>query len=158
MPVKIINVTKYDQIMIGTRNTDGFLPGWGNDKVYGREGDDLFYDTKYNPPPASQKDDDLFVGGEGNDKFTTVEGRDVMRGGAGDDFVSGYNSDSFVFRGMAGEDTINIDTADAEDFNLVQISENHSRLVSIDGEQTINLFGVENITFQHMNADTDPAI
>jgi uncharacterized protein (TIGR03118 family) len=89
--------TEADDTLYGTRKSDFFLAGAGNNTMYGEKGDDVF---------VAKNGDDVAYGGKGNDLFALGDGNNTMYGdqgigvfltGKGNDIAyGGKNNDLFI--------------------------------------------------------------
>jgi Ca2+-binding RTX toxin-like protein len=69
-------------IIDGLGGNDTLLAGAGNDTLYGREGSDIL---------AGGEGTDLLIGGDGKDRLAGDLEKDVMRAGAGDDYLFAWD-------------------------------------------------------------------
>lgn len=105
-----------DDVVTGSRYTDRFVPGPGNDTINGGGGPDIL-DMRTNAGPISSDGKTVtspsggtdtitgmnaIVGGSGND---TLSGFAVIQGGAGDDVLGGDDMDEHI-EGQDGNDTL----------------------------------------------------
>jgi SpoIID/LytB domain protein len=109
----IVGSSRADDLM-GTPGPDVIVAGGGNDRVFGRGGDDLICagpgnDTVLggagNDRLLGEGGDDALTGGRGSDLLAGGPGADVLRGGGADDQLSGdAGPDSLM--GGPGADTL----------------------------------------------------
>jgi len=91
------------------------------DKLYGEEGADILY--------GGQGNDELY-GGIGNDKLYGMIGNDLINGGAGDDYLdAGSGNDVYEYGRGYGNDTINNNSSDSSDMDMLSIDANAKDLL-----------------------------
>ena len=90
----------------GTANAE-FLPGLGgNDRIFGRQGDDRLEGASGNDRLFGESGNDTAIGGSGNDRLDGGVGDDRLSGGSGRDLLRGRSGDDRL-DGGAGRDTLN---------------------------------------------------
>ncbi len=87
--VEAVIGTHHDDVLRGTDGAEGLSGGVGNDRLFGRGGQDaLSADASDGLGPQEEglaNSADVLDGGGGDDSLTSDRGADVIRGGAGDD-------------------------------------------------------------------------
>lgn len=100
----------FDVIAFGKAGDDvaGELSGvGGNDRLYGMAGDDVVIGYSGHDHLEGNAGNDQLDGGAGNDTLLGGVGNDQLAGGANDDLLKGgAGSDTYLFDGSAGQDTI----------------------------------------------------
>jgi Ca2+-binding RTX toxin-like protein len=94
--IEAVSATRYADRLYGTRATNFFEAGYGDDLVAGRGGRDLLYGS-----PG----DDRLLGGFGADQLYGITGDDLLIGGRGDDILVGGRHNDRMF-GWSGADTL----------------------------------------------------
>lgn len=94
-----------DDVIIGTDDTNLIDSGAGNDRVFGRGGDDALIGGDGDDILFGEDGNDTLEGGNGNDRLFGGKGNDEIIGGEGDDVIVGKaGNDNLV--GDGGDDII----------------------------------------------------
>lgn len=120
-----------DATMIGGAGPDGLLARFGNDRLFGGDGDDFLYGDL--EPGDGVPGDDTLVAGAGEDQLFGFDGRDQLsggiadgeddwfEGGAGDDLYSVYDHRDFAFElEDEGYDTVRVFFEEYHNFENIE--------------------------------------
>ena len=97
------NVQIKEDFSLGTFGNDIIYGGEGNDTLRALPGDDIVYGWEGDDHLVGELGDDTLYGGEGNDKLEGNIGNDVLYGEAGDDELYGQIGND-ILAGGAGND------------------------------------------------------
>jgi len=96
-----------DDTIDGDRGNDFIKGGAGDDDLSGGKGNDTLDGGAGDDNLKGGGGKDELLGGTGNDKLRGGSGSDRLNGGEGDDILDGQGkSDTFIFEGIWGDDTI----------------------------------------------------
>ena len=106
----------------------------GNDKFYGKDGDDQLFGGDGNDYLRGNAHNDLLFGGSGDDSLKGDDGDDLLYAGAGTDRLEGHaGADSFIFQGAEIVDgnlnrVVDFTATDGDIIRLVNVLEGHDPL------------------------------
>ncbi len=100
-----------DDIFVGDGGNDDLRGYAGNDRLTGGAGNDLLVGGLGDDRLEGGDGEDRLVGGGGIDTLIGGDGTDTLVGNIGNDFLQGgIGTDTYIFAGSFGEDTIQGDT------------------------------------------------
>ncbi|AVS81047.1 calcium-binding protein, partial [Paracidovorax avenae] len=103
---RVLTGTAGNDYLVGYGATDDtFLAGAGDDRVYGRDGNDNLDGQDGDDAVYGEAGDDTVSGGNGNDSLYGGDGTDIINGGNGDDRLLGESGND-TLNGDAGNDVL----------------------------------------------------
>ncbi|SDG43841.1 Ca2+-binding protein, RTX toxin-related [Onishia taeanensis] len=133
-----------DELVGYREQSDEIKAGGGDDKVWGREGDDTLDGEAGNDYLRGGSGDDTILGGDGDDQLQGDAGNDHLKGGGGDDVYvyapgdghelidnAGGGTDWLIFNGGIGEERLSFSRDD--DDLLIAIDDGSEGTVRVSG-------------------------
>lgn len=115
-------------LLLGTSAADELSGFYGNDTIYGYNGDDLLIGGMDRDEIRGGIGDDTIRGGNDSDTLLGEEGDDYILGGDGEDFIRGGDGQNKLF-GQRGNDTLN----GGDGYDTLNSGGGADRLLGYDG-------------------------
>lgn len=123
-----------DDTIDGGAGDDRIFGGAGNDKLYGGAGNDRIFGGAGNDYIDGGRGDDYIEGGDGDDVIVDVSGKNVIKGGDGNDTITGTG----IMEGGRGNDKLIAGAADSNDTYIYNRGDGRDTIVESAAKSSVS--------------------